>query len=316
MVFRGMLEARDVEEKRGAARAGENRRIRRSLAGRVEAIMVQAVGDDRDPLLRHLETAHDVVRRRTADRDDLALPPREPPRDHAAVEHPRGIVFPREVEGREIVDRRHERARPSPEHAPVARHVQHLDARATQATGQLALVPEDVFHRRAVALGHRLEAHRVPGELEERHVLLEHVERELMAFRLGQQSAHEGEHVLTHARAPALHDGRGQRDLHGVARRAGLGGVPSVMMNWSASPHHASFPRTTGLGRKSTRFRERFARRFCQQERNASPVLSITRTSARSTRQCPRCSSARCQKSAFSCKARRSNCSEARTRSP
>lgn len=134
--------------------------------------------------------------------------------DDATVEHAGGIVFPLNVEGREIVNRRHRRTGRAPDHAPVAGHVEDVDALALEPAGQDELMPEDVFQGRTPFLRHGDEGHVVVRKLEEREILLEDEEMDLVPLNLTDERSHEGEDILGDAGLAALNDAGGKGDLH------------------------------------------------------------------------------------------------------
>ena len=88
---------------------------------------------------------------------------RELPRDDAAVEHPRPVVFSRDVKRRKIVNRRDARTRRRPDHAAVTRDVQHIELMLAREAGlserslqrlveqRIGLSPKWLLQRRRLA---------------------------------------------------------------------------------------------------------------------------------------------------------------------
>jgi hypothetical protein len=120
---------------------------------REEASVVEAVVDRRQALSGHMEKIRDIVRGILANGDDTVLALRQASRYDSAINHSLPVVFPRHAERRQIVNRRDERARPRPKHAPVARNMEHVQAMAPDQAWQDGLMPKNVFDRRAEALG-------------------------------------------------------------------------------------------------------------------------------------------------------------------
>ena len=126
------------------------------------------------------------------------------------------------------MDGRDQRARPGPEHTPVAGDVQHIESRAAHEAGQHRLMPENVSERRPVALRHRCEMHRGGGEAEQRQVFLEDEEGEFVGGGRGEERAHQRQHILPDPGVSALDDGGGEADLHGRGGRYSEVGVGLV----------------------------------------------------------------------------------------
>src|ERR1051325_6284670 len=98
MVLSRMFQARHIEKK--AVRQSEAfRDIRPGLFSRagMEACMVDAVVNYRNPLPWQTKEFHNVCRSVIADGDDSVLASRQTARDHAAIEHPFPIVLAGQV---------------------------------------------------------------------------------------------------------------------------------------------------------------------------------------------------------------------------
>lgn len=213
VVFGGVLEAGDVEEV-GLIETGLG------LCGTgVEAGVVEAVEDDALALQGDAEEALDVAGGAGADGEDLILTTGEPLHQHPAVEHAGEVVFSLHMERGEIVDGGDGDARRVKGHAAVAGDVEDVDALLAEPAGKEDMMPEDVAHSGSPFFRDRDEGHAVAGELEERQVLFQHKEMEVVLVRVLEEGADEGEDVLGDAGFAALDDRGGEGDFHARAGR-------------------------------------------------------------------------------------------------
>jgi hypothetical protein len=139
-----------------------------------------------------------------ADRDDAVLAVGQPARDNFAVKHPLPVVFSAHTKRSEIMNRRDECAGSRPEHAPIAWDVQHVEAMAVSQPGEDGLVPKNVFHRRPEPLRDFNNFAMSAREIEERQIVLESKDREMMSVVPGEQSTEQCKNILSYSGFAAL----------------------------------------------------------------------------------------------------------------
>src|SRR5262245_14917197 len=138
----------------------------------------------------------------------------QPASDDAAVKHSFPLVFLRDAERREVMNGGHGGAGLTPQHAAVAGDMQDIDLPATGEGRQPSLVPPDVIHGRAKTLRNLDKAHLAFCKIEQRQVVLENKQRELVVGAEFFQSAYQSEDVLCDAASAALDHGSGNADSH------------------------------------------------------------------------------------------------------
>src|SRR5687767_13466017 len=129
------------------------------------------------------------------------------------------------------------------EQAPVAGHVQHVQAPFAREMWKNCLVPRDICHRVAKTFGHGDDVEGVTKVFEEREIALEHERGEAVVLILGQQRAEQSKEVLGNARLSPLDDGGGDADVHWCRRklsrramRKTLRTAPRALVNRSSAP--------------------------------------------------------------------------------
>jgi hypothetical protein len=150
--------------------------------------MVEAIVNRRQALGGHMEKIRDIARGVLANGDDAVLALRQASRYDSAVKHSLPVVFPRHTERREIVNRRDERARLRPKHAPVARNMEHVQAIAPDQARQNGLMPKNVLYWRAESLGDFDDPAVSTREREVRQVILKRKDGETVSIVPRQQT--------------------------------------------------------------------------------------------------------------------------------
>src|SRR5205814_2614626 len=94
VIFSRMFESRDIKKKWALQIVTLRGFLLRFVAGAgKEPFMIQPIMNDGNPLARKPKKLCDVPSRIFADGNASILPPRQPPHDDAAIEHPFPFIF-------------------------------------------------------------------------------------------------------------------------------------------------------------------------------------------------------------------------------
>lgn len=220
VVFGGMFETRDVEEK-GSVEippvCGDD------FCGwhgtGKKALVVNPVQNDLLTRDRNAEELLDIPGGIGADSDQAVLAPGQAFDDDASVKHASGVVLAMDVEGSEVMNCGDESARLAEEQAAVTGDVENIQTEPAGERGQHRMMPGDITDRRAEALGDVDAFGAALGEIKERPIVFENEEREMGRVGGIKQGADEGQHVLADAGSGALdHRGREADPQPGVLR--------------------------------------------------------------------------------------------------
>jgi hypothetical protein len=90
--------------------------------------------------------------------------------------------------------------------AAIAGRMENIQSVEACEPREFRLVPENVAYGGTKGFAYCDNFHRVAGELEERDILLQNEEREVVFPGIGKKSTREAEDVLTDSRTSALND--------------------------------------------------------------------------------------------------------------
>jgi hypothetical protein len=153
--------------------------------------MIEAVVNHPNAPVRQTEKSVDIGGGEPAYGYKLILSSRQPGHNNASVKHARRTVFSRKAKWSEIVDSSDQRAGMRPEQAAVTRHVQHVEPELPDKLREMELMPEHIAHRRPVSFGDRHQFHRGGRKCEQRQVLFQNKQGEIVAAGLAKQRAHQ-----------------------------------------------------------------------------------------------------------------------------